>query len=113
MKVKKEMFDLLSLLKVFDANFVSDADCVQLQGLDVNSPSGVAGAVRALLLPEFQTYTKAAQDRLTNLLRMFLADPSESFGTLFERVELVFDDEITDRRAFMAALLAAIEGAES
>ncbi|MBA8735900.1 hypothetical protein [Chromobacterium violaceum] len=111
MKVKKEMFDLLSLLKVFDANFVNDADCVQLQGLDVNSPSGVASAVRALLLPEFHTYTKAAQDRLTNLLRILIADPSENFGALFERVELLFDDEITDRRAFMAALLAEIEGA--
>jgi len=110
MKVKKDMLDLLSLLKVFDANFVSDADCEQLHGLDVNSPNGVASAVQALLLPEFHTYTKTAQDRRRNLLSMFLADPSEKFCALFEGVELVFDDEITDRRAFMAALLAEIEG---
>lgn len=110
MKVKKDMLDLLSLLKVFDANFVSDADCEQLEGLDVNSPSGVANAVRALLLPEFHIYTKTARNRQKKLLSMFLADPYEKFDALFEGVELVFDDEITDRRAFMAALLAEIEG---
>lgn len=108
MKVKNDMFDLLSLLKVFDVNFMSDADCEQLHGLDVNSHDDVASAVKALLLPELHTYTKSAQDRLINLLHKFIADPSEDFDDLFERVELAFDDEITDRRGFMVTLLAEI-----
>ena len=108
MKVKNDTFDLLSLLKVFDVNFVSDADSLKLQGLDGNTPGDVAKAVQVLLLPEFHTYTKVARDRLTNLLRERIADPTEDFESLFERVQLAFDNEVIDRRNFMASLLTEI-----
>lgn len=110
MNLKKEIFDLISLLKVFDVNYVSDDDCMKLQGLDANNPSDINIAARELLLPEFHAYSMAAQDRLISLLRTAIADPSENFDAIFERVELAFDDAITDRRAFMIALLAGVDG---
>ena len=109
MKARQEVFDLLSLLKVFDANYVSDEDCMVLHGLNVNHPEDLAKAVKELLVPEFHTYPKSAQKRLMDLLHMCISDSSEDFSTLFERVELAFDDEIIDRRAFMSALLICLE----
>lgn len=57
MKAKQEIFNLLSLLKVFDANYISDEDCLKLHGLDVNHAEDVITAVKALLLPELNTYS--------------------------------------------------------
>lgn len=109
MKKKFEMSDLLSLLKVFDANFVSDEDCMRLSGLNVNITGDVIRAAEMLLLPEFQSYPRKAQERLTDTLRMSIADENEDFSEIFERIELAFDEEPVDRRAFMAALLEFID----
>lgn len=109
MKAKQEIFDLLSLIKVFDANYVSDEDCLKLHGLDVNHTEDVITAVKALLLPELNTYSQVAQQRLITLLHATILDPSEDLITLFDGIELAFDDEIIDKRTFISALLAGIE----
>ncbi|CAM4433123.1 hypothetical protein F901_00190 [Acinetobacter dispersus] len=109
MKAKQEIFDLLSLLKVFDANYVSDEDCLKLHGLDVNKPEDVITAVNALLLPEFSRYSQSSQQRLITLIHATILDSSEDFIALFDRIELVFDNEIIDKRAFMSVLLTGIE----
>ncbi|USA45808.1 hypothetical protein NDN11_13970 [Acinetobacter sp. C26M] len=109
MKAKQEILDLLSLLKVFDANYVSDEDCLKLHGLDVNKPEDVITAVKVLLLPEFHTYSQVSQQRLITLLHATILDSSEDFITLFDRIELAFDNEIIDKRTFISALLAGIE----
>ncbi|ENW92986.1 hypothetical protein [Acinetobacter dispersus] len=109
MKAKQDIFDLLSLLKVFDANYVSDEDCLKLNGLNVNQPDDVITAVRSLLLPEFNTYPQGSQQRLIALLRSTIFESSEDFSALFDRIELAFDNEVVDKRAFMSALLVGIE----
>lgn len=108
MKAKQEIFDLLSLLKVFDANYVSDEDCLKLHGLDVNHTEDVITAVKALLLPELNTYSQVAQQRLITLIHATILDSSEDFIALFDRIELVFDNEIIDKRAFMFAFMFAL-----
>ena len=104
---------LISLLKVFDVDYASDDDCDKLQGLSSNNSADVAKAVNLLLMPEFARYIPVAQDRLITLLRTCLADPKEDFSELFERVAFVFDDEVMNPRAFMLALLNAIETAQN
>ncbi|WP_150561948.1 hypothetical protein [Pandoraea bronchicola] len=86
-----EIFGLLSFLKVFYKNFVSDADCVRLHGLDVNGPKDVASAIRDLIVPEFYAYSKDAQARLTNLLRKFVADFGQSGWRLVHEQLYVHD----------------------
>ena len=90
----KGISDLLSLLKVFDANFIADADCEKLQGLDINNADDVATACAALLKPEFLTYPTLDQRHLVETLRRSLANPEEDFGELFERIALAFDQEV-------------------
>ena len=110
MNSKNEIFDLLSLLKVFDASYASEEDCEAVHDLDANNPEDVSKAVNALLVSEFRSYLPTAQVRLTELLRSFLDNSAENFDKLFERVELVFANPVTDRRAFMSALLKGLEG---
>ena len=109
MKAEQEICDLLSLLKIFDANYVSTEDCLKLHSLDVNKPENVITAVKALLLPEFNTYPQVSQQRLITLLHATILDSSEDFIALFNRIELAFDNEVIDKRAFMTALLTGIE----
>jgi hypothetical protein len=109
MNSKNEIFDLLSLLKVFDTNYASEEDCEAVHDLDANNPEDVLKAVNALLISEFRSYLPTAQARLKELLRSFLDNSAEDFDKLFDRVELVFENSVTDRRAFMGALLKGLE----
>lgn len=106
------LHDLVTLVKVFDSNFVTDEDCEQLNCLNLDQEHGVRGAVHQLLLPEFFGYTEAAQARLLNSLRKVLADPAENFDDLFERVDFAFDLPEENRRDFMRALLRSLEYSE-
>lgn len=108
--VKKYSFDdLVSLVKVFDANYVTDEDCEELSGVDVNQEQGVVEVVRRLLLPEFARYTESAQATLLSSLRSAVTDPEEDFSRLFDRVEFAFDAPVKDRKGFMQTLLRSIE----
>lgn len=109
MKEKKDIFDLLSLLKVFDVNYISNEDCAALQNLNPNDPADVSKAANTVLLREFCTYLPSAQKRLTDLLHSTLADSQEDFHALFERVEPSFNEKIINKRSFMTAILKSIE----
>ncbi len=112
MDKKDTLSDLITLVKVFDVNYITDEDSEKLSGLDANQEDGVGQAVRQLLLPHFNCYTDAAKARLLNSLRSVLADPKEDFIRLFDRVELAFDRPVTNRRNFMQVLLRSIESSE-
>lgn len=109
MSGKNILHDLVTLVKVFDANYVTDEDAEKLSGLDVNREQGVGEAVHRLLLPEFVSYTEAAQTRLLNSLRSALADPQEDFSGVFDRFEFAFDAPVIDRRRFMRVLLHSLD----
>lgn len=111
MGIDFDIYDLNSLIKVFDANYASDQDVASLAGLDVNRHEDVIQAVRRLLLPEFSTWSAEAQRRSIELLRALLERREESFYLVFNNLSLVFDDELQDQRAFMAAVLEGLESA--
>lgn len=113
MTSKNALHDLVTLLKVFDANFVTDEDCEKLTGLDINKMQGVDKAVQHLLLPEFLSYKETARIRLLGSLRDSLADSDEDFSGLFDRIELAFDMPINNKRSFMQALLHSLESGEN
>lgn len=113
MKSRKEIADLVSLLKVFDVNFVNDEDAVQLSGLDVNNEVDVRKAINALLIPEFYSYLPTEQKQMLNSLRACLSDDAEDFSMLFDRIELAFDEPLVDRRSFMSIILGALEPAKN
>jgi len=109
MNSKNQIFDLISLIKVFDANSVSDKDIDVLREVDVNNQDQLLKAIDKLLIPEFRSFLPSAQTRLTTLLRSHLENFSEDFEILFDRVELIFKTSIIDRRAFMQCVLQGIE----
>lgn len=113
MKSRKEITDLVSLLKVFDVNFVNDEDAAQLSGLNANSEVDIRKAISALLVHEFIRYLPAAQGRMLESLRAYLSDDSEDFSELFDRIELAFDEPLVDRRAFMSIVLDALESVKN
>lgn len=109
MSGKHMLSDLVTLLKVFDANYVSDEDCEKLSGLDVSREEGVKEAVQLLLLPQFRSYTEGARLRLVSSLREAVNDPRQDFSDLFDRIELAFDAAVKDKRWFMQELLRSLE----
>ena len=113
MKSRKEIADLVSLLKVFDVDFVNDEDSAQLSGLDVNSEVDVRKAIKALLIPELVRYSPAAQGQMLDSLRSYMSDDAEDFSALFNRIELAFDESLVDRRCFMSTILDALESVKN
>jgi|APLak6261690937_1056196.scaffolds.fasta_scaffold11167_1 hypothetical protein len=113
MKSRKKITDLVSLLKVFDVNFVNDKDAAQLSGLDVNSEVDIRKAINALLIPEFFLYLVTAQGRMLDSLRAYLSDDAEDFSALFDQIELAFDEPLVDRRRFMTTILDALESVKN
>jgi hypothetical protein len=109
MQHKKEITDLVSLLKVFDINYVNDADSIQLNGLNVNKATDVRKAVEALLIPEFLSYLPEARARMFKSLRVCLSDDAEDFAELFDRIELAFDEALVDKRCFMLSIFEKLE----
>lgn len=109
MKSRKEIADLVSLLKVFDVNFVNDEDATQLSGLDANCEADVRKAINVLLIPEFVRYLSVSQGRMLESLLAYLSDDTEEFSELFDRIELAFDEPLVDRRSFMSIILDALE----
>lgn len=103
----------MTLVKVFDANYITDEDAKKLGGLDANHQEGVGEAVRLLLLPEFLGYTEVAQTRLLDSLKKALSDPREDFVDLFDGAEFAFDAPVGDRKYFMQPLLSSLESSES
>jgi hypothetical protein len=106
--------DLVSLLKVFDANYVSDEDVRKTEGLNINNPLDIRTAVNALLVPEFDTYSQSSKTELIAILRACVADPTQDYGRLFRRISLIFhefEDEPKNRRAFMSSILTSLEAA--
>jgi hypothetical protein len=109
MNSKNQIFDLLSLLKVFDINYISEGEADALCNLDANHQEDVLEAVKIFLIPEFQSYLSTSQSRLNDLLRRSLNNPAEDFEELFDRVELAFESPIADRREFMKNLLTGLD----
>lgn len=104
MKYRKEITDLVSLLKVFDINFVNSQDCNQLSGLDVNSDVDVQRVINNLLMPEFANYLPESQKKILEGLHSYLSDEAENFSRLFDRIELAFDGALIDHRHFMSMI---------
>lgn len=104
----REVDDLSSLVKMFDANFVLEDEVEALSGLDPNRHEDVVEAARRLLLPEFRGWSLHARENTVALLRRCLEQPQEAFDSVFANVSLVFDDDVRDARAFMASILAVL-----
>jgi hypothetical protein len=100
---------LISLMKVFDVNYVSDEDCRKLAGLHPRDPGGIREAVALLLVPEFLAYSEAARAGLVTALRDAIADENESFKDLFDHIEPAFEFQVDDKRVFMGSLHHAME----
>lgn len=104
----REVDDLTSLLKVFDANFASEDEVEAVSGLDPNRHEDVVEAARRLLLPEFRGWSLQARESTVALLRRCLEQPQEAFDSVFSNVSPVFDDDVRDARTFMASILAVL-----
>ncbi|WP_133858911.1 hypothetical protein [Comamonas sp. JUb58] len=104
MKSRKKIAYLVSLLKVFDVNFVNEEDYAKISGLNVNGEVDVRKAIHALMIPEFAYYSPVAQKRMLGSLRAYLSDDVEDFSELFDRIELIFDEYLLDRRRFMSII---------
>ena len=102
---------LISLMKVFDVNYVSDDNCRKLAGLDPRDVDDLRKAVALLLVPEFLTYSEAARAGLVTSLRDAIADENESFKDLFDQIAPAFEFEVDNKRAFMKSLYRSIENA--
>ncbi len=70
----------------------------------MNTSKKLSELFEALTKPEFTSYTKADQDWFISALKYYLAT-DDNFDSTFYLFDTYFDDEISDQRQFMKALL--------
>ncbi len=96
---------LVSLLKVFDVNFINEPEQRELDGLNVNSAEDVRIATRKLVLPSLNNYTLGAQQTIVKALQASVTKTEDQLRHLFNgRIGLAFDQDLTSRRAFLEAV---------
>ncbi|MEQ9948285.1 hypothetical protein [Pectobacterium aroidearum] len=100
--MKRNVFILESLLKVFDANYVVDSDVSLLSGLDVNSKHDLRKACDLLLKDEYLSFSDKERDDFIATINYFLEDEGCDFDDLLGNFSLVFDDDILNNRDFMS-----------
>lgn len=108
-KRNNDLNDLISILKVFDANYAVPEDCEKIAGLSVNDQADVKKAAGLLLIPEYKNYSINTKARLIKILENALQDEKEAFSALFNRIGLIFDDDLIDPRKFMTSIFDAIK----
>lgn len=109
MASENELMYLLTILKVFDVNFVVDEDYDKVEGLNPNNPSDVVLAVEALVMPEFESFSPATKQKLLAILCNGLKDQTETFKEVFEQIEPIFETELFNTRSFIVALLSTLK----
>ena len=103
MHQKTEISYLVSLLKVFDLDYVNMVDEFQISGLDVNNSDDVRTAVCRLMAPEFLTYPPEVKKRLLTSLQMVVGD-ERRLSELFDRISLAFKDALVDKQRFLMTI---------
>ena len=98
MKKRDEIFNLISVVKVFDIDYITDEDCNRISGLNGDNPVDASRAIKMLALEEFSTYLPYERLKLVEILRKCLADENEDFSRLFSEIEMAFDDEVENKR---------------
>lgn len=99
---------LVSLLKVFDANYFDHALTPRLKGLNPNNRQDLSTACDMFLQAEYLAFSDRERQNFIAIIDGYLEQPDCDFGDLFASLALVFDEEIRDQRAFMGHLLTII-----
>ncbi|UVO07434.1 hypothetical protein LW347_16350 [Pectobacterium polonicum] len=99
--MKRNVFILESLLKVFDANYVVDSDVSLLSGLDVNNKHDLKKACELLLKDEYFSFSDKERNDFISTIDYFLEDKGCEFEDLLGNLSLVFDDDILNNRGFI------------
>ncbi|WEF11145.1 hypothetical protein M9782_18525 [Pectobacterium actinidiae] len=100
--MKRNVFILESLLKVFDANYVFDSDVSLLSGLDVNNKHDLRKACDLLLKDEYLSFSDKERSDFIATMDYFLEDKCFEFEDLLGNLSLVFDDDVLNNREFIS-----------
>lgn len=104
---------LVSLLKVFDANYFDHAHASRLNGLNPNDRQDLSTACNTFLQVEYLAFSDGERQDFIDIIGFYLKQPDCGFDDLFASLALVFDEEIRDQRKFMSHLLAIIRAYEA
>lgn len=101
--------DIRSLLFVFDIENTNDEVREEIiASKNVNDEKELIELFDVLMRPEFLLYKEKEQEFLINTIAHFL-DKNDPFDRVFERMTTYFDDEVVDRKKFMAVLLICLQ----
>ncbi|MEQ4616969.1 MAG: hypothetical protein ABN482_02860 [Corticimicrobacter sp.] len=104
---------LISLLKIFDANYFDHAHESRLKGLNPNDRQDLSTACDIFLQAEYLAFSDRERLDFIAITGFYLEQPGCDFDDLFANLALVFGEEIRDQRAFMGHLLAIIQAYEA
>lgn len=99
-----EILELVILLKVFDLRFLDDEECEMLGDFDPNNFDEVVVASERLLIPEFETFSLEAKNKLISLLLMLDEISDKDLDALFSKVDMAFQNELKNKRQFLLAI---------
>ncbi|WP_323637293.1 hypothetical protein [Pectobacterium polaris] len=96
--MKGNIFILISLLKVFDANYVVDSEISLLSGLDVNNSQDLKKACDLFLKDEYLSFSDQERCEFMSTIDYFLEDKACDFECLLGELSLVFDNDVLNNR---------------
>lgn len=99
--MKRNIFILESLLKVFDANYASEEQANMIEGLDINDSHNLKLACDLLLKEDFLSYTEKEKKDFLVTMEQFLAIDDYSFDELLDGLSFIFYKKIKDNRVFI------------
>ncbi|WP_077048350.1 hypothetical protein [Pseudomonas sp. KK4] len=103
------LWSIRGLLFVFDIENTHDLEREEIiVSKDVNDEGELCELFDVLLCPEFFNYSEEERVRLIETLSFFL-NKGDNFDGVFNKMDTYFDEDIKDRRQFMAVLLSCLK----
>ncbi|WP_306556019.1 hypothetical protein [Acidovorax sp.] len=99
---------VVSWLKYFDVEYLSDYECEQLASLDVNDPDDRSRAMQLAVSFEFEFLNETSKRSMLSILERSLNVSEVELATIFSRVGMPFVHDVEHPSDFLHALRQAV-----
>lgn len=108
MTITPSIEGLVSWLKYFDVEYLSDYECAQLASLDVNDPDDRSRAMQLAVSFEFEFLNETSKRSMLSILERSSNVSEVELATIFSRVGMPFVHDVEHPSDFLHALRQAV-----
>lgn len=105
-----QLQDLVSWLKYFDDNYLSDEDADLISELDINDSSEQRKIIEVLIKPEFQAMDKLNKQSFYKILEIAVTADESKLNKVFELMSFGYVGEVSDKPMLINNIKSIIDG---